>query len=52
VFPPIQKIANAGPVLLPDLWNLDPYLTVAVFSVMAVLLFYFIDRMGLQRKED
>ncbi len=52
MFPSIQKIANAGPVLLPDLWNLSPYLTVAVFAVMALLLFYAIDRMGLQRKED
>ena len=52
VFPPIQKIANLGPVVIPDLWNLSPYLTVAVFAVMALLLFYAIDRMGLQRKED
>jgi len=39
-------------VVIPDLWNLSPYLTVAVFAVMALLLFYAIDRMGLQRKED
>jgi hypothetical protein len=37
-------------VVLPDLWNISPYLTVLVFSLMALLLFYFIDRMGLQRK--
>ena len=37
---------------MPDLWNLNPYLTVTVFSVMALLLFYAIDRMGLQRKSD
>ncbi len=52
VFPQIQKIDNVGPVLIPDLWNLSPYLTVAVFAVMALLLFYAIDRMGLQRKAD
>ncbi len=52
VFPSIQKVANLGPVVIPDLWNLSPYLTVAVFAVMALLLFYAIDRMGMQRKQD
>ncbi len=52
VFPQIQKIANIGPVEIPDLWNLSPYLLVTVFLVMTLLLFYAIDRMGMQRKED
>jgi len=52
VFPQISKLANAGNVVLPDLWNLNPYLTVLAFSLMALLLFYLIDRMGLQRKEE
>ena len=52
VFPQISKLANAGSVVLPDLWNLNPYLTVLAFSLMALLLFYLIDRMGLQRKEE
>ena len=52
VFPQISRLANAGNVVLPDLWNLNPYLTVLAFSLMALLLFYLIDRMGLQRKEE
>jgi hypothetical protein len=52
VFPQLSKLANAGQVVLPELWNLDPYLTVLTFSIMAVLLFYLIDRMGLQRKSS
>ena len=52
VFPQISKLANIGNVVMPDLWNLNPYLTVTVFAVMALLLFYAIDRMGLQRKSD
>jgi hypothetical protein len=52
VFPQIQKLANIGPVVIPDLWNLSPYLTVTVFALMALLLFYAIDRMGLQRKGE
>jgi hypothetical protein len=52
IFPQISKLANYGGVVIPDLWNLNPYLTVLVFSLMALLLFYLIDRMGLQRKEQ
>jgi hypothetical protein len=51
VFPQISKIANIGNVVIPDLWNLNPYLTVLAFGLMALLLFYLIDRAGLQRKD-
>ncbi|MFZ1039777.1 MAG: hypothetical protein WCA79_13445 [Anaerolineales bacterium] len=51
VFPQISQLANFGGVVIPDLWNLNPYLTVLAFSLMALLLFYLIDRMGMQRKE-
>jgi uncharacterized membrane protein len=51
VFPQISALANYGGVVLPDLWKINPYLTVLAFSLMALLLFYFIDRMGMQRKE-
>jgi len=51
VFPQISQLANYGGVVMPDLWNLNPYLTVLAFSLMALLLFYLIDRMGMQRKE-
>ena len=50
VFPLISKIAAFGNVVMPDLWNLNPYLTVLAFSLMALLLFYLIDRVGMQRK--
>ncbi len=52
VLPQISKIANSGNVVIPDLWNIDPYLTVLAFALLALLLFYLIDRMGLQRKES
>jgi len=51
VFPQISKLANLGSVVIPDLWNLNPYLTVLVFTLMSVLLFYLIDRAGWQRKD-
>ena len=51
VFPLIVKIANLGNVVIPDLWNLNPYLTVIAFDLMTLLLFYLVERAGLQRKE-
>jgi len=39
-------------VVLPDLWNLNPYLFVLLFGLISVLLFYAIDRGGFHRKED
>jgi uncharacterized protein len=51
VFPQISAIANLGGVVMPDLWNLNPYLTVLTFGLMSLLLFYAIDRMGLHRTE-
>ena len=52
VFPAISAIANYGNVVMPDLWNLNPFLTVLAFVLMSLLLFYFIDRVGWQRKES
>lgn len=51
VFPVISEIANSGSVVIPDLWNLSPYLTVLLFALVAFFLFYLIDRAGLHRKE-
>ena len=51
VFPAISAIANYGNTTMPDLWNLDPFLTVLTFALMSLLLFYLIDRAGWQRKE-
>jgi hypothetical protein len=51
VFPQIEKVAKLGNVVIPDLWNLNPYLVVALFTLISLLLFYAIDRAGLQRKD-
>jgi uncharacterized membrane protein YedE/YeeE len=50
VFPPIARILNYGSVVIPDLWNVNALLAVAVFALMALILFYAIDRMGFHRK--
>ena len=50
VFPVISAITNLGSVVMPDMWNLNPYLFITVFTLMALLLFYMIDRAGFHRK--
>ncbi len=52
VFPQISALAKVGSVVMPDLWNLNPYLFVLLFALISVLLFYMIDRGGLFRKKD
>jgi hypothetical protein len=52
VFPGISALANYGSAVLPDLWNLNPYLVVLMFGLISVFLFYLIDRAGMQRVED
>jgi len=52
VFPAISAIANYGNVVIPELWNLSSFLTIAAFALMALLLFYMIDRAGWQRKDS
>lgn len=51
VFPPIEKLAKVGNVVIPDLWNLSPFLVVLFFVLVSVFLFYLIDRAGMQRKK-
>ena len=52
VFPKISAIANVGPVVMPDLWNVNAILFTVVFTLMSLLLFYLIDRAGLYRKKS
>jgi len=51
IFPAISAIANYGSTTIPDLWNLNPFLTILVFALMSLLLFYMIDRAGWKRKD-
>ena len=48
--PKLLKIANFGNVSIPELWHINPILTVFVFALIALALFYAIDRLGLSRK--
>lgn len=52
VFPKISALANSGNVVIPDLWNLNPYLVVILFALISLLLFYLIDRANMQRRSQ
>jgi uncharacterized protein len=52
VFPRISALANVGNVVMPDLWNVNPFLAVLLFAMFSGLLFYLIDRAGLFRKKQ
>ena len=51
VFPTIAATANIGNVVIPDLWNVSAFLFILLFALVALLLFYLIDRAGLKRTE-
>jgi nitrogen fixation/metabolism regulation signal transduction histidine kinase len=51
VFPQISKLADYGSTTFAALWNLNVWLVIALFVLMSLLLFYLIDRAGLQRKD-
>jgi len=51
VFPQIAAIAKIGNVVMPDLWNVNPYLFILLFILITLFLFYLIDRAGLFRKK-
>jgi len=51
VFPSISAIANFGNTVLGTLWDINVWLLIALFTALALLVFYFIDRVGMQRKD-
>lgn len=51
VFPKISRLAKAGNVTFEAIWNINSWLFIILFGLISLLLFYLIDRAGLQRKE-
>jgi hypothetical protein len=50
VFPAISQLANYGNTTLGALWNINIWLFITLFSLIALFLFYLIDH-GLFRKD-
>ncbi len=51
IFPVISGVANYGNIILADLWNVNSFLLILLFTLTSLLLFYLIDRAGLKRAE-
>jgi len=51
VFPSISALANLGSMILPQALNVNLWLTVLLFVLAAVTLFYFLERHGELRKD-
>lgn len=51
VFPQISAIANVGATTVPMLFNLNTWLTVAVFATMCLFLFWILEKVGQIRKD-
>ncbi len=51
VFPTISAIANLGSIMLPQALNVDLWLTVLFFVLVAFTLFYFLEKHGELRKD-
>jgi hypothetical protein len=52
VFPAISSIANFGSAIIPELWDVNAFLFITLFVVVSLMLFYFIDRAGMQRHRE
>jgi len=50
IMPAIKDIANYGSVVIPDMWGINPILAIIVFALLALVIFYLVDRVGLKRK--
>ena len=44
VYPALSQIANAGPIVLPELINTNHWLVIALFAAIALVLFYVLER--------
>jgi uncharacterized membrane protein YedE/YeeE len=50
IFPVIVKVANLGNVTLPGLLGVNPLILVAIFVILTLVLFYFLEH-GWMRKD-
>ena len=51
IFPPINAIINLGSTILPSTLDVDLWLSVLFFVLMALTMFYFLEKFGQLRKD-
>lgn len=51
IFPPINALINLGSTILPTALYVDLWMSVMLFGLMALTLFYFLEKFGALRKD-
>ncbi len=51
IYPPISRIINMGSATLPAWLDVNLWLTILLFVLMTVTLFYFLEKSGAMRKD-
>jgi len=52
VFPVVSGITNLGMTYMPELFNVSPWLMIALFAVFSLLIFYILGKKGEPRKSE
>jgi hypothetical protein len=52
VYPVISGIANLGSTYLPDLWHVNHWLLIALFTLVTLFLFYVLSKKGEPRRDQ
>jgi len=51
IFPPINALLNLGSTILPTSLGVDLWLSILFFVLMALTMFYFLEKFGPLRKD-
>jgi hypothetical protein len=51
VFPVISGVANLGMTYLPELWRVNHWLLILLFTLMTLFLFYVLGKKGEPRQD-
>jgi hypothetical protein len=51
IFPPINALINLGSTILPTALDVNLWLSILLFALITVTLFYFLEKSGALRKD-
>lgn len=51
IYPPISQIINLGSTILPTALDVNLWLSILLFVLMALTMFYFLEKFGPLRKD-
>ncbi|MBI5651127.1 MAG: hypothetical protein HZC40_11890 [Chloroflexi bacterium] len=51
IYPPISQLINLGSTILPTALDVNLWLSILLFVLIAVTLFYFLEKFGQLRKD-